>query len=436
MDLHPPSIRLPGCKSLSQRALILAATARGRSRLVGISDCEDSLHLQTALAALGATFESADDALLVTGIGGPPRGDGVHLDVGEAGSSLRFLLALCAAGEGCFRITGTPRLLSRPQGPLVDFLRERGCRLMEIEVDRRPGFEVHTTGLPGGEWQVPVASSSQFLSGLVMAAAWSGGVTMALPAAIPSRGYFDLTLDMARRFRGEGSVVEEALAGGGFRLVVSPGDASAVTSLEILGDPSALTGLEIPGDPSAATFFLVALALTRGSARLQPPWSDRHPEACLFSFFTDHGLLRRDGDLWSAADDLPPQRLEVDLDAAPDAGPALAVLGAFLPGGLILNGIDRLRLKESDRVAGMQRLVEICGSSSQIIEDRLQINGAAAAQISPDQPHFFDPDQDHRLAMAAGIASLRQPHIEVSDPECVAKSFPAFWSELASLVNR
>lgn len=414
-----PRIHLPGCKSLSQRALLLAAVAEGESVLTGVSPCEDSTYLRGALTDLGAQFTAGEDGQLhVRGIGGPPRGE-ARIDVGEAGSSLRFLLPLCAAGEGVFEITGTPRLMSRPHGPLLDCLRELGAVIEPIEDAERPGFRVTARGLPAGAWSVPSATSSQYLSGLAMAAAWSGEVELQLPTAVPSRGYFDLTLEALTAFCGDRAWTEQ------------PQESGSVLTLN--GCAPQASAFVVPGDPSGASFFLVALVLTGSAAELAPDWSSSHPEAGLLVQLLEAGLLERAGTQWHATGFEPSEALRIDVDPAPDAGPALAVLGSHLPHGLIMEQVARLRAKESDRVRGVQRLAELCGRDAQLAGETLVLSGGGVNLLAAAAQEAFDPDQDHRMAMAAGVARLLAPAIQVLHPECVAKSFPDFWAEIAKL---
>jgi 3-phosphoshikimate 1-carboxyvinyltransferase len=429
VNAQQPLIHLPGCKSLSQRALLLAAVAEGVSELRGVSPCEDSVHLQAALTALGAHFVSTQDAelanggcsaaLRVTGLSGPPQGE-ARLDVGEAGSSLRFLLPLCAAGQGRFTLTGTPRLMERPHGPLLDCLRELGARIEAFPHATRPGFVVESDGLPGGDWPVPTAVSSQYLSGLAMAASWSGEVRLSLPEAVPSRGYFDLTLAALQHFCGSEAWTEVDLAEGG-------------SLLRLAGHAPRAQAFTVPGDASGASFFLVALILTGGLARIEPDWSSHHPEARLLSQLLEAGLLERVGTRWVATGYEPGQTLELDIDPAPDVGPALAVLGAHLKHGLRLSGIARLRAKESDRVRGVQRLAELAGRQARLEGKQLLIEGGGIDPSAAAVKLPFDPDQDHRLAMAAGLIQLSCNDVQVLTPACVAKSFPAFWQEIAKL---
>ncbi len=435
-DASVPHIRLPGCKSLSQRALVLAASGHGKCLLSGLSSCDDSRFLRQALVGLGVEvgavcrpvgnelpdsasdsassepFESTTD-WMIHGLGGPPQGQGQIVDVGEAGSSLRFLLPWCAAGQGEFVLTGAPRLFERPHHDLIDFLTELGAKIEAMDVDGRPGLRIRAAGFPSGHWQPPCRHSSQYVSGVVMAGAWTSNLQLTLDPDLPSRGYFELTLDAMGAFgddqplqRGENS--------------------------ECRSNPPAW---QVPGDPSGATFFLTALVLQGGAMQLGPDWSMVHPEAQLLQWFEGSGLLIRDGERWQRAA-TSTQQNTIDLDPAPDAGPALAVLGAFLADGLILNGVERLRIKESDRVAGIQRLLQTLGGKADVIGDALHIHPLSEAalrqaRLAPDLS--YHPDGDHRLAMAAGVAQLLVPNLGIEQPQCVAKSFPDFWQQLAAM---
>lgn len=406
-----PQIQLPGCKSLSQRALILAASGAGQCRLRGLSSCDDSRFLLQALRDLGVSIDElgADSEgqtapdFLVSGIGEPPRGNGQVVDVGEAGSSLRFLLPWCAAGNGEFVLTGAPRLFERPHGDLIDFLTAKGAKIQPVERDGRPGLRIQSHGLAGGRWQPPCRHSSQYISGLAMAANWLPDVQIEVPKDLPSRGYFDLTLDALKAFPG--------------------------TNPE---------QWQVPGDPSGATFFLSALAMVGGSMQIGPDWSMTHPEAQLLQWFEQSALLSRQGETWQRVNTSPSQT-QIHLDPAPDAGPALAVLGAFLPTGLILHGVRRLRIKESDRVLGIQRLLETLGGQATVADDALHIEALDPSKLQAIRQQSnlsYHPDGDHRLAMAAGIAQLRVPELQVEQPDCVAKSFPDFWQQLSKLATQ
>ncbi|MFQ5749245.1 MAG: 3-phosphoshikimate 1-carboxyvinyltransferase [Planctomycetota bacterium] len=409
-------VRLPGCKSLSARALILAACSQGESLLGGLSRSQDTRTLLDALRALGVEATETAEVTRLVGWGGVPRVHGVRIDLGAAATSLRLLLPLLAAGETDVTVTGTARLFERPHAALYEFLARHGARVESLPTQGdRGGVRIRGSGLHGKVWEAPVRETSQILSGLLLTAGLCGGVRVRHQGPLPSSGYVDLTLEALRLFRDPLAV---QTGHGEWR--VAP------------GIPSAFTGT-LPGDPSAATFFLTALVLRGGRVIFQPGWSPVHPEARLQRLFFDHGLLEADENGLRFCGRLPGRLLEIDLDPAPDAGPALAVLGAVLPAGMLLKRASRLRLKESDRVEGIGRLAALFGR-------RLEIRGEDLflAPLPDGEPAFprkaavpvFDPRKDHRLAMAAGVAALVLQNLDILDRSCVGKSFPRFWEEL------
>ncbi len=426
-----PAIALPGCKSASQRALMLAAVAAGPSVLRGVSDCQDSLDLRAALARLGVQFRAGAAAGAWEVHGQPPAElalapDGADLFTGEGGSTLRFLMALLAAGGAQTRLRMAPALARRPHTELIELVQTLGARVATGEDAAGPWLRVHGAGGFGARAvSVPPLRSSQTLSALWLAAG-DAPITWSLQAAIGSRGYLDLTAEMLRQARGADALQESA---DGRRWEQRAGYGAAAD-------------LSVPGDPSGAVFFAVAAILLERSVRLDRAWNPRHADAALL------GRLRREEWLeWTSEADGgvrlwpgPSARtrpLVVDLDEAPDSGPALAVLASHLPNGGRFSGLTRLRIKESDRVAAMERLAAACGADA--AEDRgglaIRARGDGARLGQPASPRaaMVECCADHRTAMAAGIASLLHPGLEPDNRACVAKSFPQFWEQLARL---
>lgn len=420
---HHPRIDLPGCKSASARALILASCASGRSSLSGLSNSEDTRHLAAALSTLGAgihpDLESGFDSsspvsgeIEIEGIAGPPIGGELMVDAGEAATNLRLLVALASISPGGFGVCGSPGLMSRPHSPLLDFLVDMG---QSIEVGEH--IKVGPWALPGGDWLCPAGSSSQFHSGLALAAVCrSAGeeVRLHLPPDLPSPGYFDLTIDTILDFCGERSAAVV-----GDYVLLRPG-------------PPQPCKWECPADASAASFFLVRAILEQRPVSFARPWSPSHPEACFATWLLEEGLLCEESagqfDVGVRSIDAANvtsssgTSLEFNVDACPDVAPALAVLAAHLPSGVVISGVGRLRFKESDRFSGIARLATRLGAEvGEPTSGSLLIKPSATGS----RQQAFATDGDHRLAMAAAVAGL-----EVDDRACVAKSFPGFWQEL------
>ena len=374
-----PPVVLPGCKSVSQRSLMVACLSKGTTVLQGLSDCQDTRDLKAALTHLGAGFQSKPDGgLEIQGWGGVPESISGRVDVGEGGSTLRFLLALCAASVGEVEFCGSERLLERNHQPLLDFLNSHG---VEVKKTSPSTLHMRTQGLPAGTWQLPGEGSSQFASGLWMVSRACADVEIQAPSHLASLGYFKLTQSVAETMAPDGTLIGK---------------------------------FEIPADASAATFFLAASFLTGNKVTFSTPVSAAHPETRSHKLFSQ----------WKGCSTSEP--LFCHVDSFPDAAPALSLCGANHPGGMEMSGIERLRDKESDRVQGMIDLMNVLGIESEIRETRngqlLWIAGGGIPRVEGK----FNPMDDHRLAMSAGIANLLAHGIQIQNPECETKSFPGF----------
>ncbi|MDP7061530.1 MAG: hypothetical protein QF489_01175 [Planctomycetota bacterium] len=398
------TINLPGCKSASQRALLLAGLAVGPSCLEGLGDGADSKELAAALDGLGVTQQAlAGGSLKIQGLGGPPLLSGQELAIGEGGSTLRFLLPLLTRCRGQVRLRVADGLMARPHGPLLELLQRNGANIKVLA----DGFQVEGTSQPlPSPTTVPVALSSQFFSGLLMSSG-SHAQKWQLDQEPVSAGYLAMTVEMLRQFRGQ-----DCLQVDGLQWSQGPGYGQG-------------QDLVVPADASAALFFAVAAVVLQRPICLQRPTSPQHPDAYALEFLIEAGFLERDSQDFLP---LPHGHADAafDLSRSPDSGPAMAILAATAGQGLVFEHAGRLRHKESDRIEGMARLATACGAAMEQDGDRLWIRPAGQAPTRTD----FDPTDDHRLAMAAGVASLRWQGIELTNPTCVAKSFPSFWQQL------
>ncbi len=390
---------------------MLAALAKGRSRLRGLNAGRDSQDLCGALQHLGwqvSLVEEADQLVCqVVGSDGPRQVEAEAVEVGEGGSTLRFLLPLLAAASNRIELRCAPGLRRRPQQTLVEVLRGWGVPL-EL---RQQGFYLQSPApQPHPPTLVSCQQSSQFWSGLLMASGRFEQDWLEDPKGI-SCGYWRMTMEWMRRFRGADVLSRE---GGVWHQQAGFGHGQEV---------------QIPSDPSAAVFLAVAAFLLQTPFRLQAPWSESHPDAQLLRHLAELGVLQLKPGWLHPTPCTPASSLSFDLGVYPDSGPALAVLAAHLPHGASFSRWQTLRGKESNRVEGMQRLAELCGARCWIEQGQLWVHRSTSAA----REQSFDPKGDHRLAMAAGVASLLCPKIEVLQPECVAKSWPNFWQQFAAL---
>ncbi|MEJ5376017.1 MAG: 3-phosphoshikimate 1-carboxyvinyltransferase [bacterium] len=402
----------PGSKSLTQRALLLAALAHGESRLKGALLCQDTLHLIRALRGLGATIKEDGPDLLVHGTGGKLRNPGREFFVGNNATALRFLSSALCLGSGTYRLTGSPRLCQRPVGPLLEALAELGGRVASQKGDGCAPILVQGSGaLRGGSIKLDGSQSSQYASSLLLVAPlMSDGLELQLGEKAVSRPYVSLTVQSMRAF-GVDVVAQESP-----RRFFVPG-----------GQRYRASFMEIEGDLSSASYFLAAAALCGGKVRVQGVRRDTFQGDIRICQVLEHmGSRVTCGPDWIQVEGGPLRHghMELDLGDAPDLVPTVAVVAAARQGLTRIAGVAHLRFKESDRLEVLAQNLHKAGVQVEQLEDGLVIHGG--------NPHSaeIDPHGDHRMAMSFAVLGLRVPGMIIRDPDCVAKSYPGFWQDL------
>ena len=406
LEIIPPrapprgKITLPGSKSITNRALLLAGLARGASRLTGALKSDDTRHMATALRRMGVTVDEPDDTtFVVTGTGRltAPR---EPLFLGNAGTATRFLTAAAANIDGETVIDGDAHMRKRPIGPLVTALGALG-----VEAVAPTGCPPVTVrgkgGVAGGRVIVDARLSSQYVSALLMAGACGRGpVEVALAGSgIGARGYVDLTLAAMRAFGGE----IEDLGGDCWRV-----GATGYRAREYAIEP----------DASAATDPWAARALTGGDIDIGLPAED---------------FTQPDAAAWRIISMFPRLPAVIDGSQMQDAVPTIAVMAAFNESPVRFTGIKNLRVKECDRIAALSQGLNAIrpGLALEEGDDLVVRGGMALAACSP--PARIDTFADHRIAMAFALAGLRIGGVVILDPGCVAKTWPGYWDALGSL---
>ncbi len=406
----------PGSKSLTQRALLLAALAHGESRLKGALLCEDTLHLIRALRGLGATIKKDGPDLLVHGTGGKLGNPGREFFVGNNATALRFLSSALCLGSGTYRLTGSPRLCQRPVGPLLEALADLGARVASQKGDGCAPILVEGSGaLRGGSIKLDISQSSQYASSLLLVAPlMPEGLELQLRKGAVSRPYVSLTVQAMRAF-GVDVVEQESPS----RFFV-PG-----------GQRYRASFMEIEGDVSSASYFLAAGALCGGRVRVQGVRRDTSQadiRICLVLENMDCKVTC--GPDWIQVEGGPLRHgdMELDLGDAPDLVPTVAVLAAGRQGLTRIVGVAHLRFKESNRLEVLAQNLHKAGVRVEQLEDGLVIHGG--------KPHGaeIDPHGDHRMAMSFAVLGLRAPGMIIRDPDCVAKSYPGFWQDLKKVI--
>ncbi len=397
-------------KSFTHRALVAAALASGPSAVVDPLVADDTRITLDGLRGLGVAIVESADRWTVPGLPGALPGGGV-LDLGDSGTSLRFLLSVAALGRAPSRLDGSPRLRERPLEELAVALRSLGGEV-ELTAGRLPAL---TGGLPpaGGTVAIPSGRSSQFASSLLLIGSrLPGGLDLHLEAPVVSSPYVELTVSVLRAF----GVAVSRIGDDHWRVEEGsyPG-----------------TEYRVEGDHSAASYFLAAAAVTGGRLRVRGLSPDsQQADACLQRILADAGCDVLRGPDWIEVrghGEIRP--MDLDMAAAPDLVPTLAVLALFAEGPSTFRRIGHLRHKESDRLELLARNLEALGRPARATADRLEIGPPVKAL----RGGTVVTASDHRMAMAFAIAGLRVPGIVVDDADCVGKSNPGFWDQLDGL---
>ena len=444
LDAPPDAaVRLPGSKSITNRAVLCAALADGETRIEGALFADDTEAMFAALQALGADLDldPAAETVTVKGAGGLPEpgrpaapGGEVVIDARMSGTTSRFLAPVAAAGERPVVIDGHPQLRNRPFGDLVEGLRRLG-----VEVETPAGSDhlpLRVTGpMRHHETTVAVDRSSQFLSGLMLAAPLTdAGLNLQLTGEAVSRPYMELTAAVMRAFGAEVETGPDRVRveGGGYR---SPG----------------VYGVE--PDATAASYFWAAAALTEGTVRVAGlNLSSLQGDVRFASVLEQMGCTVESDDRDLAVTGAPRRKdleaalplaqtprvpgsplrgIEADLAEMSDTAPTLAVVAAVADGPTAVRGIGFIRDKESDRIAAVVSELRRCGVEASEDPDGFTVSPRKAPTGAVIRTY-----DDHRLAMAFSVLGLAVSGMKIENPDCAAKTFPNFYQTLDSLRSR
>ena len=430
LDLAPAhrasgTLRLPGSKSISNRALLLAALARGDTRLAGVLDSDDTRVMRDALRALGVRLRTGNGDEVVSGIGGldfPAKS--AQLFLGNAGTAFRPLTAALALAGGNYVLSGVPRMHERPIGDLIDALRQAGARIDYRGEEGFPPLAIAPRERSGARTvRVRGDVSSQYLTALLIALGATGeAARVEVEGALISRPYVELTLGQMEKFgievkRDEWRAFELA-AGPGY---VSPGSVS------------------VEGDASSASYFLAAGLLGRGPLRIEGVGrASMQGDVRFAEVIKGMGGSVLMGDDWMKARGTGEIRaFDMDFNAIPDAAMTAAVLALFAAGPSRLRNIASWRVKETDRIAAMAAELRKFGARVEEGADWLAIDPPPSfrAPRSRLAPVAVDTYDDHRMAMCFSLASFGPHPVRINDPGCVSKTFPAYFTEFARLVS-
>ena len=411
----------PGSKSITNRALALAAVARGDSVLTGVLFADDTLRMIEALRTLdiAMTVDRANHRIAITGCGGAFPNRKVDIFCQNAGTAIRFLTALCAASPGRYRLDGNARMRERPIGELAQAITALGGR---IEFESTTGYPplVAGGGLNGGACQFAQVKSSQYISAILIAAPLAqADIEVQLCGAVTSEPYVRMTLAMMRHF--------------GVRPLTPP-SGSDERKLIRVSAPAAYCGTEFAIEPDAsnASYFLAAAAVTPGSRVTIPGLGRQSLQGDVL--FAD--VLRQMGaDVFmdrAVIEITGPKHLNgltIDMNSIPDMVQTLAVVALFADSPTRIVNVPNLRLKETDRLAALENELRKLGAGVQTTADSIEIFPAETYH-----PATIDTYDDHRMAMAFAVAGLRIKGVCINDPKCTAKTYPDFFTDFMAAV--
>jgi len=434
--LNPVILQAPASKSLSHRALIAAALAPGKSHLSNVLESEDLERTRDILAQASALIQrEAPGRYIVSGMPRGPLGrqrqddqEPLVMDVGESGTTCRLLTAVLAAGQGSFRIQGRGKMHSRPIASLVTALASQGGEVDYLDQSGCPPLLLHAAGLPGGEVTIDLDESSQYLSGLLLAAPLARTPMTILVGGrkVVSWPYVGLTLDIMEQFGVRFQVQtlhQECWVDVDWR---APGEV-VPGRLRIRVEPGAYQArdMAVEGDWSNASYFLAAGALSVvpvGLRGLNP--SSLQGDRAIVDILARMGaVVSWDQDQVTVVGGAL-RGVDLDMGACPDLVPTVGAVAAQAKGTTTIRNVAHLRIKESDRLDAVVTELARIGARTTALDDGLRIE---PAPLPVNKRFAFKTYADHRLAMSLSLLELGGIGVDLDQPGCVAKSFPEFW---------
>lgn len=396
----PKEIFIPGSKSFTNRALLIASLAEGKSVLKNPLFSDDTTHMINALKELGIDIEKDENEnLIVYGQGGNFTDPEKQLFLGNAGTAIRFLTALLTLSPFKTTITGDNRMQERPIKDLVKALRDLGAKIETVKKNGCPPVKIKGNILQGGEVKISGETSSQYISALLMIAPYAQkGVTIKIADKLSSKPYIDMTLQIMNDF----GVKTENNSYESFKIKA--------------GQRYKNTEYEIEGDTSSASYFYALSALHNveipiKNINLNTTQADIH--------FLDVLEKLKDGPLG-----------EIDLNHMPDATMTVAIMCCFIKGKSSLVNVANLKVKETNRIQVLVKELTKIGVDCKELDDGIEING------DPEKLHgdtLIETYNDHRMVMCMALCATKLPNIQILNPDCTSKTYPHFFEDLSSL---
>ena len=415
---HPLSatVRVPGSKSLTNRALLIVSLAEGTTHLTNALFSDDSRYFAGALQTLGfdVQFDEADHGMTVTGLGGKIPADKADLFIGNAGTAARFLSAFLTLGTGEYVLDGDARMRERPIGDLVDSLIQLGANIQSIQKSPVcPPVKIYASGLRGGKAKIAGDISSQFLSALLMIAPYAQTpIEIELTTELNSKPYVDMTIAIMRDFGLE-------IKRDGYRSFTVP-----------LGNYLTHGTYPIESDASAASYFFAAPAICGGTVKVENiSRKSVQGDIAFLDILKQMGctVFESDNNIQVTGHALL-RGIDADMRDIPDTAQTLAVIAPFASSPTRIRGIASARVKETDRVSATCTELKRLGVQVEEYEDGMTIYPCQTLKPANIQTY-----NDHRMAMAFSLIGLHFDGVTIGNPSCVSKTFPDFFEVLGTL---
>lgn len=415
----------PGSKSLTNRALVLAALAEGASTLSNVLFADDTHVMLRGLEQLGVelSIDSEARSVRVRGTGGILPRDAAELFCGNSGTTIRFLTAVCTLGRGAYVLDGIPRMRERPIGQLVDLLRNLGSPIEYLGREGFPPIRLMGRPLAGGIARFGSGQSSQYLSAVLQVSPYARReVQIDLDSPQTSWPYVAMTMRLMDEFGVTPELIRDTRTHEPRRVIIPQERYRA-------------TVYAIEPDASNATYFLAAAAIAPGSHVTVQGLGRQSLQGDVG--FAD--VLHRMGaglvfgkDFITIMGGEQLEGIDVNLAAMPDTAQTLAVVALFAQGPTTLRGLHTLRVKETDRIAALAAELVKLGAEVEVDGDDLTIHPPDDGRLKPASIDTYD---DHRMAMSFAVAGTQSAGVRINDPSCVNKTYPNFFEDLSQVIT-
>ncbi|MCL1045011.1 3-phosphoshikimate 1-carboxyvinyltransferase [Shewanella electrodiphila] len=411
-------VNIPGSKSISNRALLLATLAKGKTTLTNLLDSDDIRYMLASLKQLGVEYQLSENNTVceLVGLGKPLSAQQAQtLFLGNAGTAMRPLCAALTLGSGEFTLTGEPRMEERPIGDLVDSLRQLGANITYLKNDGFPPLTINADGLNGGEVEIAGDLSSQFLTALLMVAPLTKDtVNINIKGELVSKPYIDITIALMAQFGVE--VINHDYR----RFEIQTGQ-QYVSPGKVL----------VEGDASSASYFLAAGAIQGGEVKVTGVGKLSIQGDVKFADVLEKmGADIEWGDDYIIARQAKLTAVDLDMNHIPDAAMTIATAALFAEGTTRITNIYNWRIKETDRLSAMATELRKVGATVEEGHDFIAVTPPAELNTAA-----IDTYNDHRMAMCFSMLAFADCGITINDPDCTSKTFPTYFAEFARLAQ-